>query len=851
MKKIMKKALSLVLALVMVLTLAPMTAKAADFVVNGTNTVAYDGNDPTEITWTATDNGVLTISFAEDVTSWQAVIYPTAEGYWSSSLVEASTYTGSKVAQIGVTKDVEYTIAIANTDYEAKNMVFTSLFEAGRVMPGAAASAAIDITSTLMTEQLGYGVSKYYKVTGNAGDEYELTVTGYGQVFLWNGTEDVEQTADYDDIGNMVWTMEGNIPASGEVVFKCVSAARMPSAFMLTYATEGVTPPSTSDNAYDNPEVVETLGTFNPELSASANYVYWYEWTTDLAGIIGLYAITEEAYTTVYTVVNADGESVDYRAAYGDTYTEVQLEEGDTIVFGICAYGEDTAELLAVFEEGGIIPEDEPLEELNYAEGWVPFTVGANQYDVDMFYPYTVYDFTPDQTGVYTITTTNALIGIVGSYYVDDTLLNSDVVKETTLTFTSTSVGQGCYIAIQSDDPMANIEIKKVAEAQENVMPTIYAGIEATPAAYTYTANINTLKRVNFIDDTVDKVYLGADGYYHLNSLTGPIVLINLGDKNSLNLFDAANLGRLNGVKEISGVTYKWDFNYLVRNYAGVSDGGTIYDFEKNEWSLGNGTHLYPLTAQLMEMLQAVGSNPSNGWYTETGVFGNKADAWMFACYYNEEVTTAAPIINIADIPAKDANEILGKLDDTPIVLNKDMLDVLIEANKTQPVKIVTQVANGAIEFRFEANTMGDKGLKEYSFAASVTNDYSTIKDVTVAASSIVLKIDFAHSGKLPGKAKVTIPVGDKIANGTVLYYYLINADGTLTYTGSCGAVVNGSVTVEQDHCSSYVLSTQAPAVAYAPVAPKTGDNMNIGLWMTIMMLGLAGVTVVLKKRVF
>ena len=55
-----------------------------------------------------------------------------------------------------------------------------------------------------------------------------------------------------------------------------------------------------------------------------------------------------------------------------------------------------------------------------------------------------------------------------------------------------------------------------------------------------------------------------------------------------------------------------------------------------------SGAMYYPLTVDLMVMFQNVGAN--NGWYGEYGfVGGDLEDAWMFACYYDEEVTTIEP----------------------------------------------------------------------------------------------------------------------------------------------------------------------------------------------------------------
>ena len=58
-------------------------------------------------------------------------------------------------------------------------------------------------------------------------------------------------------------------------------------------------------------------------------------------------------------------------------------------------------------------------------------------------------------------------------------------------------------------------------------------------------------------------------------------------------------------------------------------------------------TGLYPLTEDLMTVFQKTGEY--QGWYGEGGwIGGEDSDAWMFACYYSEDIKGEA------DIPSED-----------------------------------------------------------------------------------------------------------------------------------------------------------------------------------------------------
>lgn len=75
-------------------------------------------------------------------------------------------------------------------------------------------------------------------------------------------------------------------------------------------------------------------------------------------------------------------------------------------------------------------------------------------------------------------------------------------------------------------------------------------------------------------------------------------------------------------------------------------------------------------------------------------------------------------------------------------------------------------------------------------------------------ANTLVLVLDFAHSGSLPGLAEITVTVGREYSGRTLHYYYNPETH-QLEYRQSAVVDQDGRITVSQDRCSEYVLVTE------------------------------------------
>lgn len=125
---------------------------------------------------------------------------------------------------------------------------------------------------------------------------------------------------------------------------------------------------------------------------------------------------------------------------------------------------------------------------------------------------------------------------------------------------------------------------------------------------------------------------------------------------------------------------------------------------------------------------------------------------------------------------------------------------------------------------------------------------------------------DFKHEGSLPGKADISAAIGAKFANGTYDLYYYNKNTGKLELCPTKATVLNGIVSFEISHCSSYVIGktpasqeqvtpTPTPTpkpdnntsvVNKQPVTPKKGTILKSGTFR--YKVTKAGATVALHK---
>ncbi len=301
------------------------------------------------------------------------------------------------------------------------------------------------------------------------------------------------------------------------------------------------------------------------------------------------------------------------------------------------------------------------LAEDNYINSEEFFTNGSRDYAVDANYEYTVFTLEPSEIGTYYISSTNALLGIV-SYNGMWVTINpsSETVCENSISWDCTGVGQSIWVAVKAEGDTANITVSDEELIIVEIPREEYKNT-AKLAPFTYEGDADELVYVDIEDDVAESAVLGEDGFYHLNSADGAILYIDLDDP-MMNLADAMSYGQLKGVVYDGDTVVKIvDYNNAFAEYINYADEETM---------------LYPLTADIIEIYKEVGNY--QGWYGEDGwVGGTEEDAWMFACYYDENYKAPSEL-TLGDVNSD------GDIDKYDYILVKRAVMGTIDLDETQ-----------------------------------------------------------------------------------------------------------------------------------------------------------------------
>ncbi|MBR5279143.1 MAG: dockerin type I repeat-containing protein [Clostridia bacterium] len=487
--------------------------------------------------------------------------------------------------------------------------------------------------------QITLGVGESTTITVGAESDYYFNLTlpqmGVGYVLTVTGNTGFRYGT---GMGMPIPDTNGSYSAQ-------VAMPRAASGIVINTTTEEQTYTLTLGNlpvgsSQDNPEIIEYSGEYKVTEIFDEFQGYFYQFTAPAAGTITvtmndvdgwMYSVTNNTTSIATDMHWWDDDPV------VDTET-MTVEEGDVIIIAINAYAAEDTEINWYFS----FSEDEAAGE-NYVNSDVSLEVGTNDYDVSMMYQYTIFDFTPSEIGKYTISSNNAVLGIVSYNGMWVTIEPSaDTVDSNSIEWECTSEGQSIWVAVMADTNVATITVS-MEEITIN-QPTLkdYENT-ATPEDFVFEGDIDELEGVDYEDDVIDTAVLGDDGYYHLNSADGPIIYVNLND-DMLSLIQAASYGQLSYTDLESNT--KIDFTDAFQEYVDAAGESAIY----------------PLTADLMEILTKVCEQ--RGW---ASFFGSEnEDVWMALCYTMPESDVEPPV----DVIVGDING-NGKIDARDYLLLK------------------------------------------------------------------------------------------------------------------------------------------------------------------------------------
>ena len=175
----------------------------------------------------------------------------------------------------------------------------------------------------------------------------------------------------------------------------------------------------------------------------------------------------------------------------------------------------------------------------------------------------------------------------------------------------------------------------------------------------------------------------------------------------------------------------------------------------------------------------------------------------------NDNTTTKDTVIDVSD----------GKS-----AIQADTMKNLIADNQKNDVVIKT---NNDITFTFAKGTMTETaGVGAYDFSTAVTSDIKEAGTLPeeVTENICVSKIVDNYSGQLPATASIRLNVGNAYA-GETLYYSRLLEDGTIINMMSAVVDKDGYMTVEQNHCSTYLITKQQLNAGSTNAASNDTDN--------------------------
>lgn len=148
------------------------------------------------------------------------------------------------------------------------------------------------------------------------------------------------------------------------------------------------------------------------------------------------------------------------------------------------------------------------------------------------------------------------------------------------------------------------------------------------------------------------------------------------------------------------------------------------------------------------------------------------------------------------------------ELDEDKKVISKVEFEVILAENKDKDVVIQS---SADIVFTFPQGSMSEvEDMEDYDFGTDIETEFEAKVEYgkKVNESNFVSRINFNYEGMLPGMASIQIHVGMD-QKGMTLYYSKLCNDGTIKFIYSAVVDENEYITVKQDSCSDYILTTE------------------------------------------
>ena len=206
-------------------------------------------------------------------------------------------------------------------------------------------------------------------------------------------------------------------------------------------------------------------------------------------------------------------------------------------------------------------------------------------------------------------------------------------------------------------------------------------------------------------------------------------------------------------------------------------------------------------------------------------------------------------------------NDILNaKKDD---VVKVDMKDATVVPSRVlENIKgkdVTVELNMGGYTWTINGKDVKASDLKDIDLEVTVGSNKIPTKTIKrLAGNDPVKQLSLSHNGDFGFTAKLTVNVGKEYVNKNGhLYYY--DSDNKLVYMNSGVIDENGNVSLKFSHASEYAIVISERAAneinnntdkkTNNKAVPLTGDDFNAVPYMAAMLMCLAAVAVVSKKR--
>lgn len=226
---------------------------------------------------------------------------------------------------------------------------------------------------------------------------------------------------------------------------------------------------------------------------------------------------------------------------------------------------------------------------------------------------------------------------------------------------------------------------------------------------------------------------------------------------------------------------------------------------------------------------------------------GEKYTVRIFFCNRRASYSKDATVtINLnSEVPVV-APEYKVNLQEENTVISKEAMETYVEQNKIYDIVISTPTG---VVITFPRGSMEMvEGKEEYDFGVELIKDYEKAGKTGFESSDFAFRLNFNYSGQLPGRAKISIPLGkDSKWIGKTLYYFEVKNGA---YVDAAKVDENGVYTIRQNHCSDYVGSPVSPEELSGDNSgvPKTGDAATA---LPYLLLGVGACGILVFRRRF